>query len=370
MYTILLYGTSKRCLFTLEVSFFMSEKTIKKRREPVKRRAIVSEDIQQMELQPAFSYFISAKLAEGIRERTKVDYSNTWRYLTDWFREQNYDIKNVSDITPQMCRAYFHYITVEAPRYKGHIYIQNDQGIGLSSATINMRIRSLKVAFNFWLRENFIARSPMDNIRCQKTDIDKIESFTNDQIDSLLGACDKRSYVGFRDFVFQVVLLDSAMRINEALSLTRESVDLKSRCIELEAKFNKNRKSRVVPLSVETVKLLKELIEENLTHFPKTDKIFLSCYGEELSDRQANKRLTYYGQITGVGEKIRVSAHTYRHTAARNYVLNGGDPYTLMRLLGHSSLHMTRRYIQMTDEDLKTQHDQFSPISRIRKRLR
>ncbi|MFT9848986.1 tyrosine-type recombinase/integrase [Aneurinibacillus sp. REN35] len=342
---------------------------IKKRNQPVQQRVFESFDCKPMELQQAFDYFISAKIGEGIRNRTREDYSNTWRYFTNWLKENGYLVKHIHEVTTEVCRKYINYLTVEAPRFKGHKYIQNDQGTGLSAATINMRIRALKAIFNFWLREGFIQRSPMDNIRIQKTDIDKIQSFTDEQINELLGACDQRTYVGFRDYVFQVLLLDSGMRMNEALSLRRESVELKTRSIELGAEFNKNRRSRIIPLSHQTVKLLLELMEENRTHFPHAEKIFLSCYGEELRDTQMNKRLKYYGDITGVGKEIRTTAHTWRHTAARNYILNGGDPYTLALLLGHSSLQMTRRYIQMTAEDIKLQHDKYSPVNRLRTKV-
>jgi integrase/recombinase XerD len=54
--------------------------------------------------------------------------------------------------------------------------------------------------------------------------------------------------------------------------------------------------------------LLLELIDENKTHFPQAEKVFLSCYGEEVSDMQMNKRLKYYGDITGVGKQIRTTA--------------------------------------------------------------
>ncbi|UAT30039.1 tyrosine-type recombinase/integrase [Bacillus badius] len=346
------------------------ERKIKQRRTKVEKRANPTTDIQPMALQPAFSYFITAKIGEGIRDRTRDDYSNTWRYFTNWLDEENYSVKYVHEITTEICRNYIHYLTVEAPKFKGHKYIQNDHGKGLSAATINMRIRALKVAFNFWQKEGFVRKNPMDNVRCQKVDEDKIESFTDEQVEALLGACDQRTYVGFRDYVFQWTLLDTAMRMNELLSLKPEDIDMKTRSVTLEARFSKNRRARIIPLSADTIKLLLELIDENKNHFPHAEKVFLSCYGDEVKDTQMNKRLKYYGDITGVGKEIRSTAHTWRHTAARNYILNGGDPYTLMRLLGHSSIHMTRRYVQMTADDVRIKHEQFSPVRKFRKRLR
>jgi integrase/recombinase XerD len=345
-------------------------RTLKKQRVgAVQQRIVHTAETQTMELQPAFDYYITAKVSEGLRDRTVEDYSNTWRYFGNWLKENGYDVTYIHEVTTEMLRKYIHYITTEAPRYMGHPNIQGDQGTGLASATINMRIRAFKAIFNFFVKEGFLLRNPAENIKVQKTDMDKIESFSDEQISLLLNACDQRTYVGFRDYVFQVLLLDTGMRMNEALSLRRQDVDLKTRSIELVAGVNKNRKSRLIPLSHQTVKILYELIEENRGHFPDAEKVFLSCFGEELRDTQMNKRLKYYGDITGVGKQIRTTAHTWRHTAARNYILNGGDPYTLMRLLGHSSLQMTRRYIQMTENDVKIQHDRFSPVNKIKTKI-
>ncbi|MGE7876175.1 hypothetical protein [Peribacillus muralis] len=53
------------------------ERKIKHRRSKVDKRANVSSEIQQMELETAWNYFITAKIGEGIRDRTRDDYLNT-----------------------------------------------------------------------------------------------------------------------------------------------------------------------------------------------------------------------------------------------------------------------------------------------------
>lgn len=45
--------------------------------------------------------------------------------------------------------------------------------------------------------------------------------------------------------------------------------------------------------------------------------------------------------------------------------MNGGDPFSLQRILGHSDMSMVRKYIQMTNADVKRPHNTFSPLKNI-----
>jgi integrase/recombinase XerD len=62
--------------------------------------------------------------------------------------------------------------------------------------------------------------------------------------------------------------------------------------------------------------------------------------------------------ITGA----RCSLHSCRHTFAKNYLLNGGDIFSVQRILGHSSLASVRIYQNFFAPDIKRQHRQFSPV--------
>ena len=76
-----------------------------------------------------------------------------------------------------------------------------------------------------------------------------------------------------------------------------------------------------------------------------TEPVFVSRQRKQLLAgglRHIVYRLGEWAYITGV----RCSPHTFRHTFACNYLLQGGDIYVLSRLMGHTSVKITERYLK------------------------
>jgi integrase/recombinase XerD len=313
----------------------------------------------------AVDFVISGKKAEGVRERTLKDYVKNWNYLTVWLGENYEGIEYISDITTEMIRGYINYLRYERARYAGHTLIDSDKmQKGLKETSINIRLRVYKAIFNYLERENYIYDNPVTNVKMLRTDIDLTGNFTDDEVKALLKQPYQRDYVGFRDFVAMNVLLDSGLRANELLSLKAGDIDFKTRFITLQGERNKNRKPRLVPISAHVTKLLLELINENKEHFG-TDHVFLSTYGDPLTPNHFNKRLKYYAECAGITAE-KQTAHVYRHTWAKNMILNGCDPFTLQKMGGWADIRTMRRYIQMDTEEMRRSHDDFSPINKLR----
>ena len=94
------------------------------------------------------------------------------------------------------------------------------------------------------------------------------------------------------------------------------------------------------------------------------ETLFVTYDGRPLNDGTLRKNICDYGAMSGILNK-RVSPHTFRHTGALFYIMNGGDPFSLMKILGHTDLSMVRKYVNMANGDIKKQHENFSPVKNI-----
>jgi integrase/recombinase XerD len=153
-----------------------------------------------------------------------------------------------------------------------------------------------------------------------------------------------------------LLLLDTGLRIEEALTLGRNQIDLDNLLLKAAGKGNKE---RVVPISSELRKVLWRHLQRQ-SH----DLVFSTQRGGRLTQRNVLrdlKGLCADLDITGV----RCSPHTLRHTFAVAYLRNGGNLFYLSRILGHSSVTTTQRYLESLGvEDLQAVHNRFSVVGR------
>ncbi|MGP4073956.1 tyrosine-type recombinase/integrase [Piscibacillus sp. B03] len=76
-------------------------------------------------------------------------------------------------------------------------------------------------------------------------------------------------------------------------------------------------------------------------------------------------RFQKYNYSRGV---YKTSIHAFRHTYAKNYIQQGGSSLKLQRLLGHSTLDITQKYVNLYSNDLKEGYDDVSILNKLNKK--
>lgn len=97
---------------------------------------------------------------------------------------------------------------------------------------------------------------------------------------------------------------------------------------------------------------------------PHISEFFLTYSGQPLKTRRCQELIKRCGHKAGI-RGIRLSPHTLRHTAALMWIRNGGDVFSLQRILGHSTLDIVRIYVNLAQSDIEAAHRIYSPADNL-----
>jgi integrase/recombinase XerD len=183
-----------------------------------------------------------------------------------------------------------------------------------------------------------------------------LPTFTPQQI-RLLVAWKPKQFCQRRLHLLILILLDTGCRITEALTLRVSEIDLANLLVTLDGK---GRKQRIVPFSFELRKSIFRYISD---YNRKPDLLLMASRNETLLGRRVMLRdVKRLCKRLGFAPPAR-TLHAFRHTFAVNYLRNGGSVFHLQKVLGHSTLEMTRRYANLVTEDLQAVHERVSLLS-------
>ncbi len=230
-----------------------------------------------------------------------------------------------------------------------------------SYSTVDGSFRALKCFFRYLHAEGYLPVSPVQGVARPRGFQPIVQALSPAQVESLLAVPNRRSKVGLRDHTLMVLILDTALRISEALGITLSDVDLSQGLITV---MGKGRKARQVPLGRTARRRLVRWLQRR-GDVPGQDLVFCTRTGDRLHKNAFSKSVRRFGRVARI-TGVRVSAHTLRHTCATMYLRQGGNPLYLQRLLGHSTLAMTNRYLQSIGaDDLRAAHRACSPMDRL-----
>ena len=165
----------------------------------------------------------------------------------------------------------------------------------------------------------------------------------------------------YRDRAIVLFLLDTGVRASELCSLVVGDVDMKSGAVQV--RRGKGDKGRTVYLGTTARAALWSYLSRRGDVQPD-DALFETTRHQPLDRSALRKLLLNAGQRAEIAETV--NPHRFRHTFAVNYLRNGGDVYTLQRLLGHATMEMVKRYLSLAQTDIADAHKRASPVDNWR----
>jgi integrase/recombinase XerD len=179
--------------------------------------------------------------------------------------------------------------------------------------------------------------------RAWKTTVPYMEK---DEMDSLLGAPDRKTEQGRRDYALLLFLYNSGARATEAVRVAIEDLTWDSTGTGSVKIQGKGRKVRFCPLWKKTMAELQPLIRGR----DKADPLFLNRFGEAMTRFGLHAVVARHAE--SAAERLsslkakRISPHTIRHTTATHLLRAGVDLNTIRAWLGHVSVDTTNIYAE------------------------
>lgn len=244
-----------------------------------------------------------------------------------------------------------------------HNYIRNWLAAlkdkGLTARTLNRKISTLKSFFKYWMKQGVLETSPMTRVITPKSG-SRLPSFVKEEdtlklMEALNQSADDWKSLNAKMLI--TVFYSTGMRLSELLNLRERQIDLDKKQIKVLGKGNKE---RIIPVSGELVKLLKEYIRLKAAQFGKTADVFLVTEkGKKIYPKYAWLLVNSYLGMASTLDKR--SPHVLRHSFATHLMNNGAGLNAVKELLGHSSLAATQVYTHNTIEKLKDIHKKAHP---------
>ena len=297
----------------------------------------------------AIKEFMIEREYQNLSKNTIKAYEMTFKTFLNWTDEQ--EIKIIQDLNTRKVKAFLS-------------YLKNERNNNPTS--LNTKHRQLKALFNFLVSEELMDSNPADSIKKVKEDI-KIKTFSDKEVKEILSYLRRikrreDTLFAVRNHTIFLTLIGTGLRASELTSLKWSDIDLIQRSLKV---FGKNRREQTVPLSEMLVRELAYWREYCLNQFGDlSSHVFVNQQNKPFS---VNGLKCFFKRLSQVMEfpETRCSAHSCRHYFAKSWIQNGGDISTLSKVLRHSSIKTTEKYLHFWGNEVAEDYDKFNPLSRL-----
>jgi len=226
----------------------------------------------------------------------------------------------------------------------------------ISNTTISRRISSIKVFFNFLVKNNLIEINPTLKIIAPKLNKVLPNILGQKQAEQLLTQAaiyeveEESQEVRIRDYAILEVLYSTGIRVSELVGLDVEDINFSNLTLKV---LGKGKKERFVPFGIPAREAIDKYLKDsrNSLNDKNSQALFLGLRGKRLNVRQVRRILNK--AMDQIENSKEVSPHDLRHSAATHMLEAGADLRIVQELLGHSSLATTQKYTHVTIERLR-----------------
>lgn len=313
-----------------------------------KRRIKKSSGYDLIPLTQAFEEFMIEKEARNLSEATLKNYRQSFELFCT-FHELTADT-TTDEITPS------HF----------HKWINTLKLDGVKPSSINHYLRDCRSFFYWCMDADRKYIEPSFKINMIEGQEEQMKLFTDDELTLLLEKPRRNdSFTDWRTWAIVNWVLGTGNRASTICDVRLTDINYSKR--EIALGHTKNKKAQIIPLSSSLETVLKEYVRMWRKDADVDGWLFPNVGEEKLTTNALRHSFSRYCAARGVE---RTNIHGLRHNFAKGWVQNNGNMFALQKILGHSSLDMTRKYVRLFAEDIKEDFDKFSPLDTIKRGAR
>ena len=299
-----------------------------------------------------------SNIADGKSPRTVKWYDEILGSFYTWIRTNLYHDR-ISALDINSARNYILYLR-DKPKFRGHPYTP-EQDEPVSPRTVQCHVRALK-AFASWLyTEGLTPENRLVHLKLPRAPVRIIQPLSSDEIRKIVATINKNSAAGWRNYALLITLLDTGLRASELANINLNQVNFEDGYITV---MGKGAKERIVPIGRFVQRILLQYCKNvrTMLNNGNCDALFLSHTGRPIT---VNTIKLAFSRLAKSSDITRLHAHLCRHTFAINYLLNGGDIFSLQEILGHTTLDMVRHYLHFSHSQIVVQQHEHSPMDKM-----
>ena len=230
----------------------------------------------------------------------------------------------------------------------------------MKPTTLNHYLRDIR-AFLYWTMEkNYIEKFAIKMVKEQE--VIKETYSDEEKLRLIARPANSASFVEWRTWAIVNWILATGNRASTVCSIKLGDINYRKR--EIVINKSKTNKALILPLSPALATVLTEYVRRWRAESGDNAFLFPNIGDEELTVNALKHSIAKYNRDRDVAI---TSVHALMHTFAKDWIRNTGDVFRLQKMLQHSTLEMTRRYVNMFSEDLKEGFEEYNPLDKLKK---
>ncbi|WP_281518039.1 site-specific tyrosine recombinase XerD [Thomasclavelia cocleata] len=277
---------------------------------------------------------------KGLSKNTVIAYISDLKKFSIYLND-SFQINKIEELSKEHIRLYL-----------------KELGKTNTSASITRKLVSLRMFFNFLIKEKIIDVNIISNFDLPKINKKLPVILSTTEMQEILETIKINDHISCRNRCMLELMYATGLRVSELINLNVSSINLYMGYIKV---VGKGDKERIVPIG-EIAKIILDIyLNQYRDKFIKKESslLFFNNHGNKLSREEFYIILKQVINKTSINKKI--SPHTIRHSFATHLLENGADLRSIQELLGHSDISTTTIYTHISNQKIKNEYQQFHP---------